>query len=68
MSECKFEVVVDQMSLYEGSPVLKAFAAIIVDDNLRIKGVRVLNGRNGLFVAMPQEQGKDKRWYDLDQE
>ena len=26
--------------------------------------VRVLDGKKGLFVSMPQEQGKDNKWYD----
>ena len=43
---------------------LKAFADIGVNDVLVIKGVRVLDGKKGLFVSIPQEQGKDNRWYD----
>ena len=43
---------------------LKAFADISVNEALIIRGVRVLEGKKGLFVSMPQEQGKDNRWYD----
>ncbi|MCK5177996.1 MAG: septation protein SpoVG family protein, partial [Candidatus Omnitrophica bacterium] len=31
---------------------------------LLIKGVRVMDGKKGLFVSMPREQSKDKKWYD----
>lgn len=44
---------------------LKAFADINVNDALLIKGVRVMDGKKGIFVTMPREQSaKDKKWYD----
>jgi stage V sporulation protein G len=43
---------------------LKAFVDVACDDVLVIRGVRVLEGKKGLFVSMPQEQGGDKKWYD----
>ena len=29
-----------------------------------IKGVRIVEGNKGIFVSMPQERGKDGKWYD----
>lgn len=43
---------------------LKAFADVCINDALVIRGVRLLEGKKGFFVSMPQEQGKDNRWYD----
>jgi stage V sporulation protein G len=43
---------------------LKAFVDVSCDDALIIKGIRVLKGKKGLFVSMPQEMGKDNKWYD----
>ena len=43
---------------------MKAFVDLSINDAILIKGLRVINGQKGLFVSMPQEQGKDKRWYD----
>lgn len=43
---------------------LKAFADLAVNDAILIKGVRVVHGKKGLFVAMPTEQGKDEKWYE----
>ena len=43
---------------------MKAFADVAVNGALVIRGVRVLEGKKGLFVSMPQEQGKDNKWYD----
>lgn len=46
----------------EGRP-LRAFVDIIVNAALLIKGLRVVEGPNGLFVAMPQQKAKDGGWY-----
>ena len=35
-----------------------------MNDVLLIKGIRVLDGKKGLFVDMPKEQAKDHKWYD----
>lgn len=43
---------------------LRAFADIEVNGFLLIKGVRVMNGKNGLFVSMPRQKGKDNKWYE----
>lgn len=43
---------------------LKAFVDISINDILLIKGFRILEGSRGLFVSMPKDQGKDKKWYD----
>lgn len=43
---------------------LKAFADIVINDALLIKGVKVIDGKRGLFVSMPQEQAKNEQWYD----
>ena len=43
---------------------LKAFVDISINDALVIRGVRVLEGKKGLFMSMPKEQGKDNKWYD----
>lgn len=44
--------------------IVKAF----VDINyygLVIKGLRIVEGRNGTFISYPREKGKDNNWYDL---
>lgn len=43
---------------------IKAFVDLGINDALLIKGFRVITSENGLFVSMPQEQGKNERWYD----
>ena len=58
------EITVQRMYRFESDRPLKAFADIIINDALLIKGVKVMEGQKGLFVSMPQEQAKDKKWYD----
>ena len=43
---------------------LKAFASVNFDDELVVKNVKVVDGKNGLFVSFPSEQGKDGKYYD----
>ncbi len=47
----------------EGESKLKAFVDVAVGEFI-VKGLRIMQGEKGLFVAMPQEKGKDGRWYD----
>lgn len=62
--ENNLEIQVQRMYRFESDRPLKAFADIIINDCLLIKGVKVLEGKQGLFVSMPQEQAKDQKWYD----
>ena len=43
---------------------IKAFVDIQINDAIVVKGLRVVEGPNGLFVTMPQEKGKNERWYN----
>ncbi|MCK4882447.1 MAG: SpoVG family protein [Candidatus Omnitrophica bacterium] len=58
------EIQVQRMYRFETDRPLKAFVDIVINDALLIKGVRVMDGKKGLFVSMPREQSKDKKWYD----
>ena len=42
---------------------LKAFVDVAIGEFI-IKGLRIIQGQKGLYLAMPQEQGKDGRWYN----
>jgi stage V sporulation protein G len=61
METLKFTV---QKMFTFGAGNLKAFADVIVNDQIVIRGIRIIEGKKGLFVSMPQEQGKDNKWYD----
>ncbi len=64
MSE-KLEFKVNRFYRYNGESKIKAFVDLVINDSLLIKGVRIVDGKKGLFVSMPQEKGKDNHWYDV---
>ena len=50
--------------LDSGKP-LRAFADVIFNAQVLVKGVRVVKNRDGdIFVSMPKQQGKDGKWYE----
>lgn len=41
-----------------------AFFDLQTDDGILLKGFKVVKGEKGLFVAPPNEKGKDGKYYD----
>ena len=64
MENAVMELAVKRLIRFEGQGSLKAFCDLAVGERLLIKGLRVVEGKNGLFVSMPRQQGKDAKWYD----
>ena len=60
--ETKFEVA--RIYRFKDDSKLRALVDVTVNDCMVLRGIRVIKGISGLFVTMPQEQGKDKKWYD----
>jgi len=46
-------------------PRLKAFVNVTFDDEFVVRGMKVIEGRKGLFVAMPSRKGKDGTFRDI---
>ena len=42
-----------------------AFANVGIEDLVAISGIRVVNGKNGLFVDMPQSKDKNGEYHDI---
>jgi stage V sporulation protein G len=49
---------------FEGEGTLKALCDVAICDGFLVKGLRIINGKKGLFVSMPGAKGKDGKWYD----
>jgi stage V sporulation protein G len=49
----------------DGQGTLKAFASITLDGAFAVHGIRVVDGKNGLFVSMPNRQVKDGEYKDI---
>lgn len=58
------ELRVVRLFRYEGDSKLKAFCDVS-DGSFVVRGLKVVEGKNGLFLSMPQEQSKDGKWYDI---
>ena len=64
MAQGTLKLEVSRIHRLEGSGATKAFCDISVADALVINGLRVVEGKEGLFVGMPREAGKDGKWYN----
>ena len=58
------KLTVTRIHKLEGDGATKAFCDMSVMDSLVINGLRVVEGKDGLFVSMPREAGKDGKWYN----
>ncbi len=43
----------------------KAYAQITIENEFVIKGIRIVEGSNGLFIGFPQTKGADEQYYDI---
>lgn len=48
----------------DGSGKTAAFFDIQTNDGIVIKGFRLINGSNGLFLSSPDQKGKDGKYYE----
>ena len=48
-----------------GDSSLKAFADVSFAGVFIVKGLKVVEGKRGLFVSMPARVGKDNKWYEI---
>jgi stage V sporulation protein G len=57
------EIKVVRLHRFEGESKTKAFVDVGIGDFV-VKGLRLVDGTNGLFLSMPREKGKDGKYYD----
>ena len=48
----------------EGSR-MKGRASVLIDDGLAIHNIRIIEGKNGLFIAMPSRKAADGEYRDI---
>lgn len=63
MAESGLKFAVSRMHKLDGTGVIKAFCDLTILDSLDVKGFKVVEGKEGLFVGMPSATGKDGKWY-----
>lgn len=49
---------------YNDSSKTKAFVDLALDDTLVIKGLTLVEGKDGLFLSFPSKKGKDGKYYN----
>ena len=59
----KIDVRINSLTPDNGS--IKAIASVNFGDCIAVKGVKVMEGKNGLFVSMPSQKGKDGNYHDI---
>lgn len=62
--EKQVKLEVKRITRLEGEGTGRAFCDLVVGETFLVTGIKVVEGKNGLFVSMPREQGKDGNWYD----
>ena len=50
--------------VYNGTSKTKAFVDLELDGTLVIKGLTLVEGKNGLFLGFPSTNGKNGRYYN----
>lgn len=43
---------------------LKAYASVVLDDEVTLNKLRIVNGKNGLFISMPARKMPDGTYED----
>lgn len=56
---------VKRFNRVEGGGKLKGFADVTLEDAVTIRGVRLIEGPNGLFAGMPRKKEKDGEYHDI---
>lgn len=44
---------------------LKGIVTIILDDEIAIHNIRIIEGNNGLFIAMPSRKIDEDKYFDI---
>jgi len=58
------QLTVKRLVKFDGEGAVRAYCDLAIGEHFLVKGLRIVEGRNGLFVSMPRQQGKDAKWYD----
>ncbi len=59
------EITDVKITVLKSEDKMKALASIVVNNALAIHGLKVIEGVNGLFVAMPSRKTKDNEYKDI---
>jgi len=58
-------VKVERVRLVKKESNVKAFCDILIGGSYAVKGLRVVDGKKGLFIGLPREKGKEDKYFDI---
>lgn len=61
----KITVTAEIRNIFQDDSKLKAVASLVIDECFVVKNVRVIEGKNGLFVSMPSRRNADGKYSDI---
>ncbi len=64
MEVADLKIAVTRLHKMDGTGPTKAMCDISIADSFVVNGLRIVEGKDGLFVSMPREEGKDGKWYN----
>ena len=59
------KIAVTRLHRLDGTGATKAFCDVSIADSIVINGLRIVEGKDGLFVAMPRDEGRDGKWFNV---
>lgn len=62
---CAIEISTTQVHLIDDETKLKAVVSVVIMDCFAIHGIKIIDGPNGLFVAMPNRRNKNGSFSDI---
>jgi len=66
MGELKLvEITEVRIFKQKGDGMVKAYASVSLDGEFVVKGLKVLENENGLWVSMPSRKSKDGSYQDI---
>ena len=65
MGTSTLEFEVKRITRLNGQSSIKAFCDVSINGSFLLKGIKVVDGKKGLFVSMPRQQSNDQRWHDV---
>jgi stage V sporulation protein G len=58
------KIEVSRIHKFNTNGLCKAIVDIVIGESFVITGLKIVEGKEGLFVDMPQVKGKDGHWYN----
>ena len=59
------KITVDKIFKMNDDSKMKGSVSVIIDDCIKITGIKIIEGRNGLFLAMPSRKLQDGSSRDI---